>query len=86
MLQIFFEYLIKIEKSRLSVHESYHYHTVVFLKLRMLVKSVESYLWIGVALELNDYTHAVPVGFVSYGRYTFDPFILYKFSYFLKKS
>ena len=52
----------------------------------MLVKSVESYLWIGVALELNDYTHAVPVGFVSYGRYTFDPFILYKFSYFLKKS
>ena len=67
MLQVFFQDLIQVEQSRLTVYQCDHDHAVVVLQLSMLIKSVESDLRVSILLQLDNDTHTVSVGFVSDG-------------------
>ncbi|OPZ49523.1 MAG: hypothetical protein BWY92_01396 [Firmicutes bacterium ADurb.BinA052] len=80
------QYLLDVQHARFIVHQRQHVHAEGCLHGSMLVQLVQNHVGVGVAPQLNDYSHAFPVRLVAKIADAVNLLVAGQFSYALHQT
>ena len=80
-IKVILKALFQSKYLRLTVNQSQHDNADGILKLSIRVQLIEHYICVCVALELNNDTHTVAVGFIADNAYALNTLVAYKVAY-----